>query len=433
MRGRPDWPAEGAGSPGGATQGPGGPLGGRCVVLAVTGGIAAYKAVEVCRRLTDAGAHVVPLLTAAARRFVGEVTFSALAGERARVSLFEDEDDPIPHVTLGRRADLVLVCPATAGVIASYAAGLADDLLGATLLATRAPVVVCPAMHTEMWEHAATRHNLRTLADRGVRIVEPDEGRLAGGDMGAGRLAAPERVVAAAAETLTAAGSAPEADLAGLRVVVTAGGTREPIDPVRFIGNRSSGKQGYAVAAEAAARGAQVTLVATLGRPLPSGVDLLIVETAEEMRAAVLDNLPADVVVMAAAVADYRPAVPAADKIKKSGEARTIALEPTPDILSELGRSGEVGTLVGFAAETSDVLANAEAKLAAKGADLIVLNDVSAAGAGFDGDTNEVTLLDDAGGPTTIPLTSKSEVARAILDRVAALRAAADRDGIVSM
>ncbi|MDE0196133.1 MAG: bifunctional phosphopantothenoylcysteine decarboxylase/phosphopantothenate--cysteine ligase CoaBC, partial [bacterium] len=210
-----------------------------------------------------------------------------------------------------------------------------------------------------------------------------------------------------------------------LRVLVTAGGTREPVDPVRFVGNRSSGKQGYAVATEAAARGAKVTLVATVRRPLPESIELVLVETAEEMRAATVDRLPADVVVMAAAVADYRPTAPAPDKIKKTGEARTISLEPTPDILAELGRGGEVGTLVGFAAETSDLLANAEAKLRAKGADLIVVNDVSAPSAGFDHDTNEVTLLDAASGSTTVPLTSKRDVARALLDRVLALRAVA--------
>ncbi len=397
------------------------PFAGRRVVLAVSGGIAAYKAVEICRRLVDAGTHVVPVLTATAQRFVGEVTFSALATERARLSLFDDAD-PIPHVTLGQQADLILVCPATAQTIAAYAAGLADDLLSATLLATRAPVVVCPAMHAEMWEHPATQDNLRLLAERGVILVPPEEGRLAGGDEGAGRLAAPESILAAVADALGAGTAASSADMTGLRVLVTAGGTREPIDPVRFVGNRSSGKQGYAVATEAAARGAKVTLVATVQRPLPASVDLVLVDTAEEMRAAVVDRLPADVVIMAAAVADYRPAAPTAEKIKKTGEERTITLEPTPDILAELGRGGEVGTLVGFAAETSDVLANAGAKLRHKGADLMVVNDVSAPNVGFDHDTNEVTLLDAAGGRTSVPLTSKRQVARAILDRVVALR-----------
>ncbi len=397
------------------------PFAGRRIVLAVSGGIAAYKAVEICRRLVDAGAHVVPVLTAAAQRFVGDVTFSALASERARLSLFDDAD-PIPHVTLGQQADLILVCPATARVIGSYAAGLSDDLLSATLIATRAPVVVCPAMHTEMWEHPAVQDNLRVLTERGVAVVPPEEGRLAGGDVGAGRLADPESILAAAAEALAAGAHASGRDMVGLRVLVTAGGTREPIDPVRFVGNRSSGKQGYAVATEAAERGAKVTLVATVQRPLPESVDLVLVETAEEMRAAVVDRLPADVVVMAAAVADYRPVAPAAGKIKKSGEVRTVTLEPTADILAELGGSGEVGTLVGFAAETSDVLANAESKLHSKGADLIVVNDVAAPQVGFDHDTNEVTIIDATGGRTAVPLASKQDVARAILDRVAALR-----------
>ena len=399
------------------------PFAGRRVVLGVSGGIAAYKAVEVCRRLVDAGAHVVPVLTAAAQRFVGEITFSALASERARTSLFDDED-PIPHVTLGQQADLIVVCPATARVVGAYAAGLADDLLGATLLATRAPVVLCPAMHTEMWEHPAVADNLGLLAERGVTVVAPEEGRLAGGDMGAGRLPDPESILAAAAEALGDRCGTPARDLAGLRILVTAGGTREPIDPVRFVGNRSSGKQGYALAVEAASRGAKVTLVATVQRPLVRSVDLVLVETAEEMRAAVVDRLPADVVIMAAAVADYRPVAPAGEKIKKTGGTSTLTLEPTPDILAELGRAGEVGTLVGFAAETSDVLANAGAKLTGKGADLIVVNDVSAPNAGFDHDTNEVILLDAAGGHATVPLASKRQVARAVLDRVVALRGA---------
>jgi phosphopantothenoylcysteine decarboxylase/phosphopantothenate--cysteine ligase len=399
-----------------------GPFAGRRIILAVSGGIAAYKAVEICRRLVDAGAHVVPVLTAAAERFVGAVTFSALASERARLSLFDDED-PIPHVTLGRQADLIVVCPATARIIGAYAGGLSDDLLSATLIATRAPVVVCPAMHTEMWEHPAVQDNLRVLAARGVTVVPPEEGRLAGGDVGSGRLAAPEAILAAAAEVLATGAQASIRDMIGLRVLVTAGGTREPIDPVRFVGNRSSGKQGYAVATEAAARGAKVTLVATVQRPLPESVDLVLVDTATEMRGAVVERLPADVVVMAAAVADYRPVDPVGQKIKKSGDVRTVTLEPTADILAELGRSGEVGTLVGFAAETSDVLANAAAKLQSKGADLIVVNDVSAPNVGFDHDTNEVILLDAAGGRSSVPLTSKREIARAILDRVQTLRA----------
>ena len=241
-------------------------LTGRRIVLGVTGGIAAYKAIEVCRRLVDAGAHVAPVLTEGATRFVGEVTFSALASEPVKTSLFDDPD-PIPHTTLGQNADLVVVAPATARLLGAYAAGISDDLLTATLLATRAPVVVCPAMHTEMWEHPAVQDNLRVLAGRGVTIVPPEEGRLAGGDVGAGRLADPARIVAALEAVL-----GPD-DLVGLDVLVTAGGTREPIDPVRFIGNRSSGKQGHALADEAASRGAKVTLVTTVDRPTTGGVE----------------------------------------------------------------------------------------------------------------------------------------------------------------
>ncbi len=393
-------------------------LSGRRIVLGVTGGIAAYKAVEVCRRLVDSGAHVAPVLTEGATRFVGEVTFSALASEPVQTSLW-DEDSPIPHTRLGQGADLVLVAPATARLLAAYTAGLSDDLLTATLLATRAPVVVCPAMHTEMWEHPAVQDNLRTLAERGVTIVPPAEGRLAGGDVGAGRLAEPEVIVAAVEALLR------EQDLAGLRVLVTAGGTREPLDPVRFLGNRSSGKQGHAIADEALARGAKVTLVTTAGRPAAAGVEVVPVETAAEMEQAVLSRADgADVVVMAAAVADFRPAVRHDQKIKKAGGVPEIVLEPTPDILAGLGRRKRPGqTLVGFAAETEDLRANAGAKLAAKGADLIVANDVSAPSVGFEHDTNQVLIMSGSGIERDIPLSDKRAVARAVLDAVVSSRA----------
>src|SRR5881398_2146111 len=256
-------------------------LRGRRVVLGVTGGIAAYKAVDVCRRLVDAGAHVVPVLTDDAQRFIGALTFSALASEPARTSLFEGPD-PIPHTRLGRSADLVVVAPATARVIGKYTHGISDDLLTATLLATKAPVLLAPAMHTEMWEHAAVQENLAVLRARGVHAIDPEEGRLAGGDAGPGRLAEPERIVAAAADVLAEAG-----DLAGVRVLVTAGGTREPIDPVRFVGNRSSGKMGVAVADEAARRGADVTLILAAATASPSApMGTLRAETAEQLRAA---------------------------------------------------------------------------------------------------------------------------------------------------
>jgi phosphopantothenoylcysteine decarboxylase / phosphopantothenate---cysteine ligase len=389
-------------------------LEGRRVVLGVSGGIAAYKAIEVCRRLVDRGAHVVPVLTRGATRFVGPTTFSALASERARTSLFEDPD-PIPHTRLGQGADVVVVAPATARVIGSYAAGISNDLLTATLLATEAPVVLCPAMHTEMWRHPAVQDNLATLARRGVHVVAPEEGRLAGGDVGQGRLAAPEAIVAACEEVLGAT-----RDLAGLHVVVTAGGTREPIDPVRFLGNRSSGKQGHALAAEAVARGAKVTLVTTVGLPVPPGADVVRVETAAEMDEAVgRVASAADVVVMAAAVADFRPAAVAPQKIKKGDGVPQITLEPTVDILAGLGARKPPGqTLVGFAAETDRMRQNALSKLVAKGADLIVANDVTAPGAGFEHDTNHVVILNADGTEREVPLADKRAIARAVFNAV---------------
>jgi phosphopantothenoylcysteine decarboxylase/phosphopantothenate--cysteine ligase len=389
-------------------------LEGRRVVLGVSGGIAAYKAIEVCRRLVDLGAHVVPVLTRGATRFVGPTTFSALASERAHTSLFDDPD-PIPHTRLGQGADLVVVAPATARVIGTYAAGISNDLLTATLLATEAPVVVCPAMHTEMWRHPAVQDNLATLARRGVHIVAPEEGRLAGGDVGQGRLAAPETIVAACEAAL-----APSRDLAGLHVVVTAGGTREPIDPVRFLGNRSSGKQGHALATEAAARGAKVTLVTTVGLPVPPGADVVRVETAAEMDEAVgRVASAADVVVMAAAVADFRPTAVAPQKIKKGDGVPEITLEPTVDILAGLGARKAPGqTLVGFAAETDRMRQNALSKLVAKGADLIVANDVTAPGAGFEHDTNHVVILNADGTEREVPLADKRAIARAVFNAV---------------
>ncbi|MGD9702168.1 MAG: bifunctional phosphopantothenoylcysteine decarboxylase/phosphopantothenate--cysteine ligase CoaBC [Acidimicrobiia bacterium] len=394
-----------------------GVLAGKRVVLGVTGGIAAYKAIDVCRRLVDAGAHVVPVMTKGAERFVGRTTFSALASEPVRTSLWDDES-PIPHTMLGQNADVVLVVPATARVIGAYTAGISSDLLTATLLATRAPVIVCPAMHTEMWEHPAVQENLERLRARGVHVVEPDEGRLAGGDLGKGRLATPERIVAAVEHVLG------PRDLAGVKVVVSAGGTREPIDAVRVIANRSSGKQGYAVAAEAASRGADVALVSTVELPVPPGVRLVAVETAAQMQVAMCDEAAAaDVVVMAAAVADFRPATSSDRKLKKDQGVPEIRLEPTPDILAGLGaikRPGQV--LVGFAAETDDLVANARTKLERKHLDLVVANDVSAPGAGFQHETNAVTLISSNGSLQQIALTDKREVARALVDQVVALR-----------
>jgi phosphopantothenoylcysteine decarboxylase/phosphopantothenate--cysteine ligase len=357
---------------------------------------------------------VAPVLTSGALRFVGAATFSALGSERAHTSLFDDIE-PIPHTRLGQRADLVLVAPATARVLGSYAAGISEDLLVATLLATRAPVLVCPAMHTEMWEHPAVQDNLATLRRRGVHVLEPAIGHLAGGDVGAGRLAEPVDIVAEAARIL--ADHPAGGDLAGRRVLVTAGGTREPIDPVRFIANRSSGKQGYALAEAARARGAHVTLVTTVQRAAPAGTEIVEVETAAEMADAVLSRAKdQDLIVMAAAVADFRPSAPAAAKIRKNAGVPEIVLEPTLDILAELGRRRGPGqVLVGFAAETESVVERAAEKLRSKGVDLVVGNDVGADGVGFSHDTNAVSIV-SADGRTEVPLSTKRAVADAVLD-----------------
>ncbi len=416
-----------------ADRGPDAPF----VVLGVSAGIAAYKAVEVCRQLVDAGIHVAPVLTERATRFVGRATFDALGSEPTQVSLW-DEDSAIPHTRLGQRADLIVVAPATADLLARYAGGLADDLLTATLIATAAPVVVCPAMHTEMWEHPSVQENLATLRSRGVTVVPPEQGRLAGGDIGAGRLADPSVIVGTVLDVLALPGrdSSVErvetgvavpgqhpGDLAGVHLVVSAGGTREPIDPVRFITNRSSGKQGHALADAARRRGAEVVLVTASTRPVGPGVAIDRVETAADMEASMLRHAgSADVVIMAAAVADFRPKLAAGSKLHKSDGVPELLLEPTPDILSELGRRRRDGqVLVGFAAETDQVAERAVGKLVAKGVDLMVANDVSAVGAGFDHDTNEVTIFGADGSVDTVSLRTKAAVADAILDRVSAL------------
>ena len=393
-------------------------LAGKRIVLGVTGGIAAYKAIEVSRRLVDAGAHVVPIMTAGAERFIGRTTLSALASEPVQTELWNNPATPIPHTKIGQGADLVLVAPATARIIAAYRMGLSTDLLTNTLLATRAPVVICPAMHTEMWEHPAVVDNIAVLRERGVHIVDPAVGRLAGGDSGAGRLADPVRIVAEAERVLG------PRDLAGVRLAVSAGGTREPIDAVRVIANRSSGKQGYAIAAEAVSRGADVTIVSTVSLPTPAGAVVHQVETAAEMEIAMQQAADDhDVIVMAAAVADFRPATVADGKLKKRDGAPQIVLEPTPDILAGLGarkRNGQV--LVGFAAETDDLIANATAKLVAKRLDLLVANDVAKPGVGFEHDTNAVTLLRPDAEPVEIDLADKRDVARAVIDAIVAIR-----------
>jgi len=393
-------------------------LSGRHVVLAVSGGIAAYKAVDVARALVDAGAHVAPIMTEDAHRFIGPVTLSALSSEKVHTSLWDD-DSAIPHTKLAQRTDVIIVAPATARVISAYATGSSEDLLTATLIATRAPVVVCPAMHTEMWEHPAVQDNIALLRRRGVIIVEPEHGRLAGGDVGQCGVASRESIVAAVEGALNNAG-----DFAGVKLVVTAGGTREPIDAVRVIANRSSGKQGHAIAVEAMRRGAEVTLITTADLATPSGISVVRVETAAQMHDAVAHvAASADVVVMAAAVADFRPVPVASGKWKKRDGAPVVSLEPTVDILADIARSKHpTQVLVGFAAETDDVLANAQAKLETKRLDLLVANDVSAPGVGFQHDTNAVTLLTPGIAPRHVPLAGKHEIARAVLDSVAEIR-----------
>ena len=399
-------------------------LEGKRIVLGVTGGIAAYKAVEICRRLVDAGAHVVPIMTAGAEHFIGRTTLSALASEPVQTELWDNPSTPIPHTKIGQGADLVLVAPATARLLAAYRMGLSTDLLTNILIATRAPVIVCPAMHTEMWEHPSVVENVAVLRSRGVHVVEPEAGRLAGGDVGAGRLADPSSIVAAVERVLG------PRDLDGVSVVVSAGGTREPIDAVRVIANRSSGKQGYAVAAEAVSRGARVTLVSTVSLPVPPGCVLIEVETAEQMRAAMNEaSGHHDVIVMSAAVADFRPKAAAEGKLKKRDGTPEIVLEPTPDILAELGVSKRAHqVLVGFAAETDDLVANATAKLRSKHLDLIVANDVAAPHVGFAHDTNAVTLLRPDAEPVEIDLASKRDVARAVIDTIVSIRSTHRQD-----
>ena len=391
---------------------------GRNIVLGVSGGIAAYKSVELCRRLVDAGAYVAPIMTEDAHRFIGSVTLSALASEPVHTSLWDDAS-PIPHTRLGQNADVIVVAPATARVIAAYAIGLSHDVLVATLIATRAPVVLCPAMHTEMWEHPSVQHNIEVLRSRGVIIVEPQSGRLAGGDIGTGRLADTDSIASAIDSVL-----ATSHDLSGVSVLVTAGGTREPIDAVRVVANRSSGKQGYAIAENAARRGATVTLVSTVDRPTLASITVIPVETADEMlRAVTCHSDSSDVIVMSAAVADFRPAQRSDGKIKKADGVPEIVLEKTPDILAGLGaRKREGQILVGFAAETEDLIAHAQDKLVRKNLDLIVANDVSAPGVGFSHDTNAVTILGAGGVLQTIALTDKHHIASAVLDSVVELR-----------
>ena len=395
------------------------------VVLGVAGGIAAYKAAELLRRFTEGGHDVTVVPTASALHFVGEATWAALSGKPVTTEVWEHVHE-VPHVRIGQSADLVVVAPATADLLARAAHGRADDLLSNVLLTARCPVVFAPAMHTEMWEHAATRANVATLRERGCVVLDPAVGRLTGADSGPGRLPEPDEIYAVCLDVLARGVSAP--DLAGRTVVVSAGGTREPLDPVRYLGNRSSGRQGIALARAAAARGAEVTLVAAnVSLPDPAGVKVLRVETTEELRDAVsAAAVSADAVVMAAAPADFRPVSTSESKIKKTpdGSAPALELTQTPDILAELAhhrlRPGQV--VVGFAAETGDdsgsVLDLARAKLARKGCDLLVVNDVGG-GAVFGASDNQAVILSSDGGSRDVPLGSKTALAHVIWDEVA--------------
>ncbi len=403
-------------------------LRGRFVLLGVSGGIAAYKAAALARALVTAGATVQTVLTPGATAFVGAATFAGLTGRPAHSDVLADAHE-IRHVAIARAADVAVFAPATANLLAKFATGLADDLVSSAFTCLTCPVVLAPAMHTEMWQHPATQANVALLAARGARIVGPDDGPLAGGDTGLGRLADDAAILAAVAAALAPAGGDRAGALRGRRVVVTAGGTREPIDPVRYIGNRSSGKMGYALAVAAAQRGAVVDLVAApTALPDPAGVTTHHVETALQMRDAVVALAhDADVVVKAAAVADVRPADYSPHKLRKDGGGLSaVALAPNPDILGELGasRNGAAAgrpLLVGFAAETEREEQHGRDKLQRKGLDLVVVNRVDSRDAGFDVDTNRALLLDRDGRRTDVPLTSKAALAGVVWDHVEAL------------
>ncbi len=391
------------------------------IALGVCGGIGAYKSVEVVRGLQKQGHDVVAVMTRSATQFVGELTFEAMTRHRVLTSQFEPgASADIEHISLASSIDLLLVAPATANIIGKFASGIADDFLTSLYLATRAPVLMAPAMNTHMLEHQAVQRNLEVLAGRGVRFVDPGAGYLACGWIGKGRLAEPAEIVAAAGEVLS-----PSGPLKGRTVIVTAGPTREALDPVRFVGNRSSGRMGYAMATAARNRGARVVLVSgPTELPSPAGLETIRVTTAAEMRDATVSRAAqADVVIMAAAVADYAPAGAANQKIHKDEHTRTLTLVRTPDILGELSRlraGSDRPLLVGFAAETTDVVASARRKQREKGVDLVVANDVSRTDAGFEVDTNEVTLV-SASGDETLPLQSKTAIAAQVIDRIETL------------
>jgi phosphopantothenoylcysteine decarboxylase / phosphopantothenate---cysteine ligase len=396
------------------------------ITLGVTGGIAAYKSAELVRRLQDDGHTVQVVMTRAAREFVTPLTFAALSGQRVISDLFTNEpgnaaslESAIDHIAVAQRTDLLLVAPATADILAKFARGVADDFLSTLYLACTAPAVMAPAMNVNMWQHAATQENVTTLRSRGVRIVEPSEGYLACGMVGSGRLAELEAILHAVRETVQAG-----LDLAVESFLVTAGPTCEDWDPVRFLTNRSSGKMGYAVAAAAAKRGAKVVLVSgPTALATPDGVERLDVRSAQQMLQVVRGKFAgSSIAIFAAAVADYRVQNPASQKIKHSAESLMLKLEPNPDILATMAKDKGERLVIGFAAETENVAENARKKLKEKNADLIVANDVSAAGAGFDSDTNVVTLFSRDGRDLPLPRMSKSEVAQRILDEALRLR-----------
>lgn len=406
-----------------SSSAPQAPLSGKSVALGVCGGIAAYKAVEVLRGLQRAGCTVRVAMTKRACEFVQPLTFRALSGSHVIVDDYApDNPDPIAHITFSQTVDLLVVAPATANIIAKFANGVADDFLSSTYLACTAPVLIAPAMNTTMWEHPATQRNLSQLRADGVYFVEPDAGEMACGTIGPGRLSEPERIVKAALEIL--AGSDQPKDLSGERFLITVGATREEIDPVRFISNRSSGKMGFALAEAALKRGAAVTVVSgvTTVDP-PSDVRVVEALSAEEMLKAVASEAgKASVFIGAAAIADYRPAQRAPQKIKKSNDSITLTLERTPDVLSQVAASRANGMLVvGFAAETENVVENATEKLRSKKLDAIVANDVSRADAGFDTTTNAITII-TADSAVELPLMTKSDAANRILDAIVALR-----------
>jgi phosphopantothenoylcysteine decarboxylase/phosphopantothenate--cysteine ligase len=389
-------------------------LAGRHVVLGVSGGVAAYKAAYLARRLVEQGAIVKTVMTAASREFLGPQTLAAVTGSPP-VTDFFGTDDESPHTNLARWADLIIVAPATASSIARLASGLSDDVLTATVLAAKSPVLIAPAMHTEMWEHPATQRNIARLREDGHHIVGPGTGALAGGDDGPGRLVEPEDIVAAAEAMLTG-------DLTGWTVLVSSGGTRETIDPVRFIGNRSSGKMGNAVANEAARRGARVILVSTAPDGADPAVEVMRVESSQEMADAVWSRAAeSDVAVLAAAVADFRPSAASGNKLRRKDGPPEMELEPTPDILAGVAAMEDRPFLVGFAAESGS-LDEAVTKARTKGVDLLVGNDISAAGSGFGSDTNEVVLITPDGSQDQWPLLTKGEVAARLWDRVLAMR-----------